>query len=289
MKFLTISFTVATMARMSHCFTNGVSPIRVITSIRFYSSSSFRLYKSVDQEDQSDIIPFLKQGDKVDEKSKFGLKTIGVVKSPYTIRYGTPKQATINDTTSNTKQEGTIEIFDEFVECLDQLEGFDYIWCITYFHLNSGFRTTIKPQPRPDAVKQPPESVGLFCSRAPHRPNPIGLSALKIKSIQGNIITVDGLDILDGTPVVDIKPYIPAFDSFQSARAGWMDDITTDIEMVRETGYQQIYSARGARATKAGNLRRQKQKLQNDMRGEIEVSATDDESTINETDKNIAP
>lgn len=89
-----------------------------------------------------------------------------------------------------------------------------------------------------------------------------GLSALKIKSIQGRFITVDGLDILDGTPVIDIKPYIPAFDSFQSAKAGWMDQISTDMDVVRNGGYQEIYSARGARSTRKGNKRRQ---LQRDM------------------------
>lgn len=82
--------------------------------------------------------------------------------------------ATIIDKTTNSTEEGTIEIFEEYSECIDGLEGFDYIWLVSYFHLNSGFKTKIKPQPRPDAVNQPPESVGLFCSRAPHRPNPIG-------------------------------------------------------------------------------------------------------------------
>lgn len=71
---------------------------------------------------------------------------------------------------------------------------------------------------------------------------------------------MDGLDILDGTPVIDIKPYIPAFDSFQSAKAGWMDQISTDIDTVRNGGYQEIYSARGARSTRAGNRKRQLQK-----------------------------
>ena len=88
----------------------------------------------------------------------------------------------------------------------------------------------------------------LFDS-APHRPNPIALSALSVVSVDSKrgIIEVNGLDLLDGTPVLDIKPYVPAFDSFPSARAGWMDEISTDTELARVSGYQTIVSSRGAR------------------------------------------
>ena len=103
--------------------------------------------------------------------------------------------------------------------------------------------------PRLNAERQPPSSVGLFASRAPHRPNPIALSALKVTHVDltSGVIHVVGLDLLNDTPVLDIKPYVAAFDAFPEAKAGWMDDISSDLELNRNLGYQNITSSRGAR------------------------------------------
>ncbi len=151
---------------------------------------------------------------------------VGFVESPYVIRHNTPKQATISRHDGGALP-GRIVLLPGFEECIDGLEGFDFIWVLTMMHRNSGYKKKIKPQPRAGAVAQPTAPVGLFCSRAPHRPNPIALSALKIVSVDvaKGVIEVIGLDLLDGTPVLDIKPYVPAFDAFPEARAGWMDDI----------------------------------------------------------------
>ena len=218
------------------------------------------------------VIPFMKEGDKeVDSSSMFGVKPIGLVRSPYIKRFGTPKQATIENK-NGIRECGSIEIFPEYRQCVDQLERFDLIWAITLMHLNSGFKSKIKPMPNPtlsdstlssdSSENDSPTSnsnslsssstsgsleVGLFCSRAPHRPNPIALSALRVVSvnISTGIIEVDGLDLLHNTPVLDIKPYVPAFDSFPEARAGWMDDITSSQADARKLGYQEIHSKRG--------------------------------------------
>lgn len=216
------------------------------------------------------FIPYMKEGDKeVDSSSMFGVKPIGLIRSPYIKRYGTPKQATIE--INGAKEYGSIEIFPEFRQCMDQLERFDLIWAITLMHLNSGFKSKIKPMPNPTLTgidssigdnnlssgsgsgsglgssSSSSLEVGLFCSRAPHRPNPIALSALRIVSVNINtgIIEVDGLDLLHNTPVLDIKPYVPAFDSFPEAKAGWMDDITSSQTDARKLGYQEIHSKRG--------------------------------------------
>ena len=177
---------------------------------------------------------------------------IGVVRSPYINKWLTPKQATISRMDGGA-QNGSIELFKGFELCLDHLDGFDYIWAITFMHLNSGYKNLIKPKPIPGAKSMPPESVGLFSSRAPHRPNPLALSALKVTGvdIERGIIHVYGIDLIEGTPVLDIKPYIPAFDSFPSARAGWMDTICPDPLVSRSNGYQDIQSARGARMRRA--------------------------------------
>ena len=156
---------------------------------------------------------------------------VGYVESPYVKRFGTPKQATISRHEGGA-QPGRIVLLPGFEECIEKLDGFDFIWVLSFMHRNSGYKTQIKPMPRADAINKTTTNtndlkVGLFCSRAPHRPNPIALSALKVTSVdvEKGIIEVIGLDLLDGTPILDIKPYVPAFDAFPDARAGWMDDI----------------------------------------------------------------
>lgn len=179
---------------------------------------------------------------------RWEVRPVGVVESPYAEKYGTPKQATISRRDGGA-QEGRLRLFPGFEDCIAELEGFDYIWVLTLMHLNKGYKTKIRPQPRAGSIVQPPAEVGLFCSRAPHRPNPIALSCLKVTGVdvQKGVITVHGLDLLDNTPILDIKPYIPAFDAFPDARSGWMDCITDDPLDGRENGYQDIYSSRGMR------------------------------------------
>lgn len=187
-----------------------------------------------------------------DINTKFNCCSIGIVDSPYKHKLGTPKQATISREQGG-KQIGTIRLFPAYKDCILGLDGFDYIWVISWMHYNKGFKTIIKPKPRHSTKKQPPKLVGLFSSRSPHRPNPIALSALKIISvdIENGLITVQGLDLLHDTPILDIKPYLKAFDSFPDSRSGWMDDISKDSDDARINGYQSIVSKRGARANRA--------------------------------------
>ncbi len=166
---------------------------------------------------------------------------------------------------------GKIVVFDEYKDCIRDLEGFDYLWLITVMHVNKGYKKMIRPRVNPQLQPQEqfanskkksedrvPGLVGLFSSRAPHRPNPIALSALSILHVDHSegVIYVQGSDLLNDTPILDIKPYLPAFDSFPEARAGWMDLISPNRTEARLHGYQQIYSARGARATRAGIRRK---------------------------------
>ena len=101
---------------------------------------------------------------------------------------------------------------------LKDLEGFERIWVISWLHLNHHWNPTVRP-PRGDRTRR-----GTLATRAPHRPNPIGLSAPKLIKVEGLIIHCEGIDLLDQTPILDIKPYVTYCDAFPLARSGYVDD-----------------------------------------------------------------
>lgn len=160
--------------------------------------------------------------DVVETPLQIHLDTIGVVRSPYKERFGTPRQANVVDGVLEGKaMQGELVLFDGrgFDRALMDLDGFDFCWVITYMHLNKGWNPKVVP-PRGPKVKR-----GLFSTRSPHRPNSIALSALRVISVDAakRTVVVDGLDLLDGTPILDIKPYVPYCDAFPDARSGWLD------------------------------------------------------------------
>jgi len=147
---------------------------------------------------------------------------IGHVRSPYKERFGTPRQPPVTEQTLEDRAlEASIELIPgrNFEQALKDLEGFDYIWVLAWLHLNEGWNPQVIP-PRGPEIKR-----GLFATRAPHRPNPIALSALRLIGIEGRVLKVRGIDLLDGTPVLDIKPYIPYSDAFPHAKAGWLEGL----------------------------------------------------------------
>ena len=109
---------------------------------------------------------------------------------------------------------GQLELRPELMEGLKDLDGFSHIIVIYQFHKVNEVRLTVTPF-------LDPAPRGVFSTRAPTRPNPLGLSVLKLKSINGNILEVENVDLLDGTPVLDIKPYVPEFDKPTDVRTGW--------------------------------------------------------------------
>lgn len=162
--------------------------------------------------------------------SSVALNTIAIVRSPYKERFGCPRQPNVRSgVLGGEALDGTIEFLpgndsngmDEISLALSDLDGFEYLWVIAHLHMNQGWSPKVTPP------RGPRKKRGVFSTRAPHRPNHIGLSACKIVSVdmQKRIITVRGLDLLDGTPVLDVKPYVPYCDSFPGARAGWLDEI----------------------------------------------------------------
>jgi tRNA-Thr(GGU) m(6)t(6)A37 methyltransferase TsaA len=141
---------------------------------------------------------------------------IGVVNTPYKEQAGTPIQPKYA-----RGVQGSVLIFEEYAEALVDLDGFERIWLI--YHLNRSKLWTPRVIPYRDTVER-----GLFATRSPARPNPIGMSAVQLLSIVGRTLQVEGVDILDGTPLLDIKPYVPAFDAHPTSRAGWFDETSID-------------------------------------------------------------
>ena len=109
-----------------------------------------------------------------------------------------------------------IELFKEYQDGLKDLEKFSHIIVLYHFHKAQGFNLTVKPF-------LDDKSHGVFATRAPMRPNSIGLSVLKLNKIVNNILYVENVDILDGTPVLDIKPYVSKFDFVEGERNGWLE------------------------------------------------------------------
>ena len=137
------------------------------------------------------------------------LAPIGIIHSPHSQPTGTPVQSTYA-----TGFTGTVEIFPAFAAGLRDLAGFERIWLIYWFDRVCAAQLEVVPY-------LDTASHGIFATRAPCRPNPIGFSSVRLLGIDGNLLRVADLDMLDGTPLLDLKPYVPAFDAFTAERIGW--------------------------------------------------------------------
>ena len=161
----------------------------------------------------------------------YGFKPIAYAQTPFKDKFGIPRQSGMIQSI-----EGKIKFLPDphFKIALKTLESFSHIWVIFVFHAHGG--KNWKPSIRPPRLGGKTK-VGVLASRSPHRPNPIGISALKIEDIQldvvdGAIIKVSGMDLLDGTPILDIKPYLPYADVVNKANSGWASE---EIEKVPVT------------------------------------------------------
>ncbi|MCG8332923.1 MAG: tRNA (N6-threonylcarbamoyladenosine(37)-N6)-methyltransferase TrmO [Proteobacteria bacterium] len=121
---------------------------------------------------------------------------------------------------------GQIELYPEFVEGLKDLDGFSHAILLYHFHKVEGFE--LLPVPFLDT-----EQRGVFATRSPKRPNAIGLSIIKIMRVDNSIVHIEHVDMLDKTPLLDIKPYVPEFDHYGDVRAGWFENTKGDVETKR--------------------------------------------------------
>ncbi|OQY58934.1 MAG: tRNA (N6-threonylcarbamoyladenosine(37)-N6)-methyltransferase TrmO [Desulfobacteraceae bacterium 4572_88] len=146
---------------------------------------------------------------------------IGTIRSPFQDVRNMPIQPTgAKDT------EGQVLVEADYAEGLDDLEGFSHIILLYHFHQSEGFHLKVTPfmdnEPR-----------GLFSTRAPRRPNGIGLSIVQLLKRDGRILHIRGVDVLDGTPLLDIKPYVPKFDSAEVSSIGWLEKKAQKSETLR--------------------------------------------------------
>lgn len=188
-----------------------------------------------------------------------------------------PRQAAMAD------NQGYIELIDHpgLVEGLDGLSGFAMIWLIFVFDRNLCWKSKVNPPENPTGKK-----IGVFATRSPHRPNPVGISAVVLDKIEGNKIYIRNFDLLDGTPILDIKPYLSTADAFPEVRAGWRDelpecevtlafagDTKAKVDFIKEHGALDLGQFLHTQlVTRTLNPKRQRLKLAAEADGEHEIA-----------------
>jgi tRNA-Thr(GGU) m(6)t(6)A37 methyltransferase TsaA len=146
-------------------------------------------------------------------ENSVNITPIGVLNCNFNYRFEQPRQGEF------AKNSGVITLNqnENFEQALEDLDGFDYIWIIYLFHKNSSWKPKVSPPVNPNNKKK-----GVFATRSPHRPNPIGMSCVKLISVNGRNIKIEDFDLLNGTPILDIKPYVSTYDSYPNAKRGWI-------------------------------------------------------------------
>jgi tRNA-Thr(GGU) m(6)t(6)A37 methyltransferase TsaA len=156
---------------------------------------------------------------------RFELVVIGKVRSPWQEKFGIPRQSGL------ARVEASIELDPDLVprEALRGLEAASHVWVVSWFHglgQAEPFRPTVRPPRLGGSVR-----LGLFATRSPHRINPIGLSVVRLLAIEDRTLRVSGIDLLDDTPVLDIKPYVPWADVVDEAVCEWADGAPRELEV----------------------------------------------------------
>ena len=151
-------------------------------------------------------------------------RPIGIVHSPFKGPKGTPIQPS-----GATGVKATIEIFPQYVEGLQDLEAFSHIILLYHFHLSKSYK--LKVRPFLDDAEH-----GVFSTRAPARPNPIGMSVVRLVRIENAAIYIQEIDIIDQTPLLDIKPFVPDFDTRNAERIGWLAKKAANAEKITDDG-----------------------------------------------------
>ncbi len=149
---------------------------------------------------------------------------IGVIHTPFKELSGMPIQSS-----GSLDIPGTVEVFPEYSNGLMDIEEFSHVFLLYHFHGSQGYSLKVKPF-------LDDREHGVFSTRAPKRPNPIGLSVVRIAKRQDNILHIMDIDVLDGTPLLDIKPYVPDFDIKEVESVGWLSDNSHRVKSARSDG-----------------------------------------------------
>jgi tRNA-Thr(GGU) m(6)t(6)A37 methyltransferase TsaA len=168
------------------------------------------------------------------ERGRVGpLRAIGRIRTPFIEAKGTPIQAAYAQ-----GAEGQVVLDDPFAAALDDVEGFDRVWLIYWMDRAAAFRPRVVPY-------RDTRERGLFATRSPCRPNPIGMSVVRLARRDGHVLHVSDVDVLDDTPLLDIKPYVPEFDSHPSSKAGWFEECGVDRRVADGRFHGEAGPARG--------------------------------------------
>lgn len=154
----------------------------------------------------------------------FSISPIGYIHTPFEDLKGMPIQPS-----GAADVIGTIVIDKDYEQGLSDLEGFSHIILLYHFHQSKGYDLMVKPFL--DDRKR-----GLFSTRAPRRPNPVGLSIVRLIKREGNRLTIKGIDVLNGTPLIDIKPYVPGFDTKEVTAVGWLENKQENAVSLKSDG-----------------------------------------------------
>lgn len=157
-------------------------------------------------------------------RDKITYEPIGVIRTPFREPQGTPIQPP-----AARGVEGQVIVYPDYVEGLTDLDGFSHLILVYHFHRCGPARLSVRPY-------MDDREHGVFATRAPARPNPIGISVVRLLGVEGNVLHVADVDIVDGTPLLDIKPYVPQFDAAKDIRLGWLARRVDRLPSARDDG-----------------------------------------------------
>ena len=158
----------------------------------------------------------------MDEPSEITYRPIGVVRSPFAGLDGMPLQ-----TVASAEVDATVELDERVHGALGDLDGFSHLWLLVHLHLVDGWTPEVTPFLDDDRPR------GVLATRSPRHPNPIGLSLVELVAVDPSALRIRGIDLVDGTPVLDVKPYVPLFDAREGVRTGWFAAAAERVRSVR--------------------------------------------------------
>lgn len=148
------------------------------------------------------------------------LKPIGFIRTAKQVKFQARHQPVDGE-----EERNLLELLpgSNFEQALKDLAGFDRVWLLWWFHRNETWRPLVLPP------RGPSKRRGVFATRSPHRPNPLGMTPVRLLGVTGRTLRLGACDLVDGTPVFDVKPYVPAYDSFPEAKAGWISEVDAEV------------------------------------------------------------